>query len=105
MALAGRTRVGDMQLPLKIPYDLMLTKWSSILNPLLSNPINQVSILRDVALTTGETKIPHLLGRPQRGWFIVDIDAGVTIYRSKPLESLFLYLTSSADANVNIGVF
>lgn len=94
-----------MNLPLKIPYDLMLTKWSGILNPIIGSPINQVSILKEISLTAGEVKIPHLLGRMQRGWFIVDIDAAATVYRSQPLESLFLYLTSDAAATVNIGVF
>lgn len=83
----------------------MLTKWSSILNPLLANTLNGVSIVKSVSLIIGETKIPHLLGRPQQGWFIIDINAAATIYRSKPLESDYLYLTSSAVAVVNIGVF
>lgn len=100
-----QTPGGDMQLPIKIPFELMLTKWSSILNPLLGNPMNQVSILKNISLAIGETKIPHLLGRPQMGWFIADINAAATIYRSKPLESSFLYLTSNAIAVVNIGVF
>lgn len=99
------TPVGNMNLPLKIPYDLMLTKWSSILNPLLANPLNQASIIKDIDLSIGENKIPHLLGKPQRGWFIIDVDGGASIYRSKPLESLFLYLTSDAAVTVNLGVF
>lgn len=94
-----------MQLPIKIPYDLMLTKWSSILNPLIGNQFNRISLLKNVALIVGETKIPHLLGRPQKGWFIVDINAAANIYRSEPLESNFLYLTSDAVATVSLGVF
>lgn len=94
-----------MQLPIKIPFDLMLTKWSSILNPLIANKLNDVSILKGISLIVGETKIPHLLDRHQQGWFILDVNAAATIYRSKPLESSFLYLTSNAVATVNIGVF
>lgn len=94
-----------MQLPTKIPFDLMLTKWSSILNPLIANPLNDLSILKNVALGIGETKIPHLLGRMQQGWMILDVNGVATIYRSKPLESLFLYLTSSAAVTVQLGVF
>lgn len=102
---AETTPGGDMQLPLKIPYDLMLTKWASIINPLLSAPLNQVSILKGISLIIGETKIPHLLGDMQRGWWVIDINGVATIYRSKPLESSFLYLTSSAVVTVNLGVF
>lgn len=94
-----------MQLPIKIPFDLMLTKWSSILNPLLANRLNSVSILKKVVLAIGENKIPHLLDREQQGWWITDVNAIATIYRSKPLESSFLYLTSSAVVTINLGVF
>lgn len=102
---AETTRDGNVQLPLKIPYDLMLTKWASILNPLINNPTNQVSLIKNISLAIGENKIPHLLGTQQRGWFLVDVNGGASIYRSKPFESLFLYLTSDAVVTVNIGVF
>lgn len=102
---AAQTRVGDMQLPIKIPYELMLTKWASILNPLIELPMNQVSILKNISLANGQTKIPHLLGRKQQGWFLVDVNGAATIYRSQPLEGFFLYLTSNAAVTVSIGVF
>ncbi len=94
-----------MQLPIKIPFDLMLTKWSSILNPLIANPLNGVSILSDIPLAIGSNKIPHLLGRTQQGWFLVDVNGIATIYRSLPLNASFLYLTSSAVVTVSLGVF
>lgn len=96
---------GNMNLPIKIPFELMLTKWSSILNPVIANPLNDVSILKNISLIVGETKIPHLLGRKQQGWFIVDINAAATIYRSKVFEDNFLYLTSNASVVVNLGIF
>lgn len=83
----------------------MLTKWSSILNPLLANPINQVSILKNVVLAIGNNTVPHLLGQMQRGWFITDINAASSIYRYSPLNEQFLYLNSSAAVTVSIGVF
>lgn len=94
-----------MQLPIRIPFDLMLTKWSSILNPLLANQLNQASILKNIVLAIGNNKIPHLLGDLQRGWFITDINGIATIYRYSPFNEQFLYLTSSAVVTVNIGVF
>lgn len=105
MEVAAETLDGDMQLPIKIPYDLMLTKWSSILNPVIANPLNDVSFLKNIALATGNNTVPHLLARMQEGWFITDINAAATIYRYKPLNSQFLYLNASAPVTVNIGVF
>ena len=94
-----------MQLPIKIPYDLMLTKWASILNPVIANKLNGVSILSNIVLAVGSNKIPHLLGRAQQGWFVTDVNGIATIYRSKPFEANFIYLTSSAIVTVSIGVF
>lgn len=94
-----------MQLPIKIPFDLMLTRWSSILNPLIANQLNGVSILKNISLVIGENKIPHLLDKKQQGWMILDIDGDSDIYRSQPLNSSYLYLTSSAAVTVNLGVF
>lgn len=83
----------------------MLTRWSSTLNPLLANPLNGVSILKNIALIVGETKIPHLLDEMQQGWFVTDVNGAATIYRSKPLNSSFLYLTSNAVVTINLGVY
>lgn len=94
-----------MLLPLKLTLDLMQTRWASILNPFLSNPLNDVQILENVALANGATKINHLLSRKQQGWFIVDQNATASIYRSQPFNDKTLTLTSSAAVTVNIGVF
>lgn len=94
-----------MELPTKIPYDLMLTRWASIINPVLSNPATNPSILKDVVLASGSNVIPHKLAQIPQGWFIVDINANVTIYRSAPSTINFLYLTASGAATVSIGVF
>lgn len=88
-----------------LPFELMLTKWSSELNPLLANPVNSVLILPNVALVSGVNVINHRLGRTQQGWFITDINAAVTVYRSAAFNELTLTLTSSGAATVSIGVF
>ena len=98
-------RVGNMQLPLKLPLDLMQTKWASILNPLIKSPLNNVFILENVVLNNGVTTINHLLGRTQQGWFLTDINGAATIYRSQPFNSLTLTLTSNAAVTISIGVF
>lgn len=94
-----------MQLPLQQSLELLQTRWKSILDPVIKNPLNGVSILKNVSLRIGETKIPHLLSEKQQGWFIVDVNGAANIYRSKPLESAYLYLTSDAAVVVSLGVF
>lgn len=94
-----------MQLPLGLTGSQMQTKWKSILDIIIRNPINAVSILPNVSLNNGVTVINHKLGKTQQGWFITDIQGAATIYRSAAFNSLTLTLTSSAAVTVNIGVF
>lgn len=89
----------------QLPFPQLLTKWSSVLNPLISNPLNSVTILPRVSLVTGKNVINTLLGTMQTGWIILDIDAPVTVYRSEPFNTKTLTLTSSGDASILIGVF
>lgn len=94
-----------MALSTKLPLPLLLTQWSSQLNPLLSNPVNGVSILSSVKLATGDNVINHLLGTQMQGWFLTDINAAVSVYRSAPMNDKTLTLHSSGTATVSIGVF
>lgn len=94
-----------MLLPIKLPPDMMITKWKSVLDPILANPLNSVSILSDVSLNNGITVINHLLGQKQQGWFLTDIDGAATVYRSQPFNDKTLTLTSNAAVTVSIGVF
>lgn len=98
-----------MQLPLSNTKDtdlsLLTTKWKAILDPVIKNPLNGVLILKNIVLINGETKIPHLLSQMQQGWFVTDSNAAATIYRSKPLNSDFLYLTSNVAVTISLGVF
>lgn len=98
-----------MQLP-KIPaqdpaVNLMQTKWASILNPLLAQPLSASSILSNVALVTGDNTINHLLGRTLQGWIVSDITAASTVYRSQPLNATTLTLNASAPTTVSLLVF
>jgi hypothetical protein len=94
-----------MQLPTKLTFDQLLTKWSAILNPSLANPLNSVSILNGVVLKNGATVINHLLGQMQQGWMILDQNAAASIYRSSPFNDKTLTLTSNAVVTVSLGVF
>lgn len=94
-----------MKLSTSLPFSLMITKWASILNPLLDSPLNSVSIISDVKLSIGSNTINHLLGKKQTGWFLVDQQASASIYRSMPFNTTTLTLTSNAVVTVSIGVF
>lgn len=94
-----------MALPLKLPWNLAENRWASQLNPILANPVTNVSILKNINLVTGVNVINHFLGQIQQGWFITDTNAGVTVHRSADFNNLTLTLTSSGPAKVNIGVF
>lgn len=94
-----------MRLPLKLTWEIAQTRWASIINPLLINPISNPSILENIALINGVTVINHKLGRTQQGWFLSDIQGAATIYRSAAFNDLTLTLTSNAAVTVNIGVF
>jgi hypothetical protein len=92
-------------LPLKLSWDMAQTKWASQLNPLLTNPMNNMSIIPNVQLQSGVNVINTLLGRTQQGWVLVDKQGVADIYRSAPFNNLTLTLTSSAKVLVSIGVF
>ena len=98
-----------MALPLQqtniLPLSLLQTQWKSQLDPVLANPITNMSILTNVTLNNGVTIINHLLGRTQQGWILVDVQGPAIIYRSAPFNNLTLTLTSGAATTVSIGVF
>lgn len=94
-----------MQLPTKLQPDMQTTKWKSIIDPLLRNQLNNVSILNNIELVIGNNKIAHKLGKKPQGWMILDINAASTIYRYQESTDLFLYLNSSAVATISLGVF
>lgn len=94
-----------MQLPKGLTLPQTQTRWASILNPLLANPLSSSSILKSIPLVTGDNVINTRIGRKLQGWFISDIDTAVQIYRSAPLNDLTLTLNSSGIATVDIVVF
>lgn len=87
---------------------LIQNKWSSILNPVLSNPGLNSSILSNVQLTTGTNTINHLLGRKLQGWRLVRIRGPVSVYDdqdSNVQNNLTLILISNASCSVDLEVF
>jgi len=96
-----------MSLPINLTLPLMQQKWKSSLDPLLSNSLNSISVLKNVNLINGSNTINHLLGRVMQGWFLVDIQGVASIYRpnTSPFNDLTLTLISSAAVTASIGVF
>lgn len=98
-----------MKLPIFQSDDRILsmlqTKWASILNPVLGNPINSANLLAGVHLASGVTVVNHGLDRLPQGWFVVDINGAATIYRSAAFSPITLTLTSSAAVTVSLAVF
>lgn len=83
----------------------MLNKWSSTINPVLANPLTNPRILAQVSLINGVTVINHGLQQMQQGWFITDINAAASVYRSQPFNSTTLTLTSNAACVINLVVY
>lgn len=96
-----------MALPINLPLPTMQTRWKSEIDPVLSNPLNSISVLENVSLLSGTNTVNHLLGRTMQGWFLVDLQGASSIHRpsTSPFNSTTLTLISSADVIASIGVF
>jgi hypothetical protein len=86
-------------------FMLMQKQWMSQLNPLLGNILTQGSLLPMQKLVNGSTMFNHYLGKQMTGWILVDQNALANIYRSAPLNSQTLTLTSSAPCTVSLWIF
>lgn len=89
----------------KLDWLLANPKWAAELNPIITNPMNGITILPNISLTAGVNPINHGLTRKPNGWVVVDIQGPQTIYRSAPYNSATLILTASGAVTVSIGVF
>lgn len=88
-----------------LALSLMQSRWSTELDPLLTNPVLLGNNLKEIHLINGVTIINHRLGRKMQGWVVTDIDGAASIYRSAPFNALTFALTSNAAVTVNIYVF
>ncbi len=88
--------------------NLLQTKWSSQINPVINNPPNKSIILENVILISGTTVVNHKLGRKLQGWTIIRQRSGASIYDDQDhnqMPDLTLVLVSDASVVVNIEVF
>lgn len=96
------------RLPQQLNFAQLQTKWASILNPVLGNPLVNGQMIDNISLINGTTIVNHKLGRKLQGWFIVGIDAAATVHdnqASNQTPQLTLSLTSNAAATCNLWVF
>lgn len=92
----------------KLPFNLMLAQWSQQLNPLLSSPLADASLLSGVVLQSGKNTINHKLGQPLQGYLVVLNSAAATFYdgqSSNPSPQTTLILNASAATTVSLLVF
>lgn len=96
------------KLPQQIPWDKASIRWASIIEPVISNPLIQGHILKNVNLKVGVNTVPHKLGRKLIGWNTVRVRGLCQLYDEQDtsgLPELFLTLVSDADVSVDILVF
>jgi len=84
---------------------LLQKQWTLELNPLLAVSLTQGSLLPNIKLINGANTFNHYLGKQMTGWFIIDQDALAEIYRSQPLNSQTLTLTSNAVVTIALWIF
>lgn len=88
------------------PFQLMQTKWKAELDPVLSNVIVSGLLLSSVSISSASANvINHTLGRKQQGWYLTDVNALATLYRSAALNDRTLTLTSNNDCVISLWVF
>lgn len=95
-------------LPKKLNWNLGQDQWSAILNPIIKNPMNQMSILKSISLVTGTNVINHKLGRPLQGWIPTRVRAAATFYDQQDTNEtpdLTLILVSSGNVVIDLSVF
>lgn len=74
--------------------------------PLVQNPMLDGRLLRNIALSTTSTAIPHQLGRRWVGYIITKADVGTTYsYDGTANAETYLTLVSGAPVTVDIWVF
>jgi hypothetical protein len=90
----------------KLPLDLLLTQWSTILTPVINNPILKGYAIKSIVMAaTTPRVIPIGLGFAQQGWFLTDNMASCNVWRTQPFNESALTLEASADTTISIWVF
>lgn len=78
------------------------------LNFSLSNVLTDAQLIDSLSLTTGNNVVSHKLGRKLLGWFVVRINAAITLFDTQAtnlLSDKTLNLTASGPAIASLVVF
>ena len=88
-------------------FMLMQNKWSSILNPVVANPLSNGLLLTDISLSVGNNTINHKLQQKLQGYIITGMrNAYSQIYQETSTQpTINFILNSSAACVVDIWVF
>lgn len=104
-AEAAVTPDGNMQLPLKLAWELAQTRWASIINPLLSLLITQGQQIDTIKLTANvPATVYHSLGQTPSGWFIVDNLDNSAVWRNS-WSATTIVLEASATTTISLWVY
>lgn len=97
------------QLPQRLTLLQMQQQWATIINPVITNPALNVSILPSIALKTGKNVVNHLLGRSLQGWYVTRLRGSApAIYDlqdANQTPQLTLVLESSGNIVIDLAVF
>lgn len=101
--------MGANRLPQKLTLEQLQNRWSSLIDPVLMNPVNNSLLLKNISLVSGANVINHKLGRPLQGWFVTRMrSVAISIYDtqdSNQMPDLTLTLNASAPCVVDLTVF
>lgn len=95
-------------LPQRLDLDMMQVTWATALDPIISNPATNPTILKNVPLVVGTNVINHKLGRKLQGWKIVRKRASADIYDEQDtnqMPQLTLVLVSDAIVTIDLECF
>jgi hypothetical protein len=95
-------------LPLSQPASQQDTRWKSLIDPVLGNPLINGRLLTNIALSSGSNIINHGLGRKLQGYIPVLNSAAATFHDSQTTNSspqLTLVLVASAATTISLWVF
>ena len=89
------------------PADVFQRQTRDFLADLLTTPLIQGVLVRDVQLVGTATRVYHNLRRPAIGFLVVDATTAVDVYRDEDVTASdrFLPLRSSVDATVSLWIF
>lgn len=98
-----------MRLPQGLTLDMTQNTWASAIEPIISNPLNNGNLLKNIPLVSGTNVINHKLGRNLQGWYITrQRGSAPSVYDnqdSNQTPQLTLVLVSSASCTIDLAVF